>query len=734
MPSNAFGRCQQFLRYHPYGMWLSIASSILASILFVALLVLLGFFVDLLVDRGEIPSYYQLPRAERYAFLRDAYLPEDREDRNAQIQLVHEELKNLGIDKALVVRWEKGESSENWSRDEPGVLWLAILPSFLESHVSPAAAEKIREDIRNSIANRGLEATLHLNLDDAGLLSLTVRSRDGFRGTCFAAIARWNSWTWIHGDVGYMSRLFLLAIVIVVLRFGLVFLSNYAAALAVMEALTRLRRAIYHHTLRLGALAFRTVGAAEAVGITTRHTETLHAGLHRWLTAPFREPVKLGLLIALSFLVSFWLALALMLFAILMWMIGRQIDAYFRKQAREAEGQSASNLVLLQESLSLMRLIKVYLMEAFNQRRVEEHLAGYSEAQLSRHRAEALARPLVFALGLLTAMILLLIAGLVIVSGHLSITSTLVLASSVFAMYWPAQAILGLRRELPVVRTSAHALFQFLDRQGGVSQEVEAEVVSALSRTLQFDKVSVREPGTGRKLLAKVSFAIQAGQRVGIVGAEDIEKHALVYLIVRFIDPTEGEIRLDGKDIRYATLDSLRVQIATILQHSLIFNDTVANNIGCGDPAYNQQRIIDAAKIAHAHQFISRLPKGYETVIGELGHALDTGEKFRIALARAILREPAVLIIEEPPIRLDDDVKNMIDDTYQRFLPDRTVIFLPHRLSTIRSCDQIILLHEGKLEAVGEHRELVNGSDVYKHLQYMEFNEFSGSAAANHDA
>ncbi|MSU77680.1 MAG: ABC transporter ATP-binding protein [Gemmataceae bacterium] len=530
-----------------------------------------------------------------------------------------------------------------------------------------------------------------------------------------------------------MVRLLLLAITVVAIRFGLLFLSDYGVTLAVLEALTRLRRAIYHHTLRLGPLAFRTVGAAEAVSVSTRHAEVLHVGLHRWLTVSLREPVKLGLLIALTFLVSFWLAVALMLTAILVWMIGSQVAAYFRAQACAAEGESASQLVLIQESLTLMRLIKVFLMEGFNQRRVEDHLAGYSAGQLLRHRAEALARPLIFALGLLAAMILMLVAGLVIVSGHLSITNTLVLASSVIAMYWPAQAILELRRDLPGIRNSANAVFQFLDRQGGVNQEVEAEMVSALSRSLQFDKVSVRETGTGRKLLSRVSFTIKAGQRIGIVGADDMEKHALVYLLVRFLDPFEGEIKLDGKDLRWVTLDSLRVQIGIILQNSLVFNDSVVNNIGCGDPAYNQQRITEAAKIAHAHQFITKLPKGYETPIGELGHALNSGEQFRIALARAILREPAILVIEEPSSRLEDNVKHMIDDTYQRFLPERTVIFLPHRLSTIRSCDQIIILNEGKLEAAGKHHELVNSSDIYRHLQYMEFNEFSGTVGAGPD-
>jgi ATP-binding cassette subfamily B protein len=223
-----------------------------------------------------------------------------------------------------------------------------------------------------------------------------------------------------------------------------------------------------------------------------------------------------------------------------------------------------------------------------------------------------------------------------------------------------------------------------------------------------------------------VTLRIAAGQRVAVVGPDALEKQALVAMLPRFIDPTSGEVRIDGKNLRWVTLDSLRAQMAVVLQSNLVFSDTVANNIGCGDAVYNLQRIIEAAKTAHAHQFIQKLPQGYETPIGEGGHSLNHGEMYRIALARALLREPALYIIEEPRAALDDDTKALIDDTMQRVLPGRTALFLPHRLSTIRSCDQVLLLYQGRIAAAGEHRELLTTSELYKHLQYLQFNEFAG--------
>jgi ATP-binding cassette, subfamily B, bacterial len=328
-------------------------------------------------------------------------------------------------------------------------------------------------------------------------------------------------------------------------------------------------------------------------------------------------------------------------------------------------------------------------------------------------------------LGLLAGLVLLLLSGLVILKGYLGVTSAMVMVTALVSLYWPMTVWLDNRRLIRRSRDSAKVTFDFLTRTGSVGQGVEAEFLPALSNKLDFDNITLKEPGTERKLLRGITLSVQAGQRIALVGPDDMEKHALVYLLPRFLDPTSGEIRIDRKNLRSVTLDSLRVQIAVVLQHNLVFNDTVANNIGCGDKSYTLPKIIDAAKIAHAHQFIQKLPQGYETVIGEMGLSLNNGEMFRIALARAIVRDPAIVVIEEPSVPMDEDTKSVVDDTFARFLPGRTVIFLPHRLSTIRSCDCVYLIYQGKVEAVGEHRELLANNDLYRHLQYLEFNEFT---------
>lgn len=708
MERAAFARVRKFLNYHPVAKWSALIAATATSVLFVGLLLLLALFTDLAVNRGEIPSHADLSPPEASAFRNNLNLAERQKS-------LQEEADRVGLGKLSPKDFER-----------PEVLWFLNLPQLLQTAVGEDAAEETRRVMARQVADLGREAALYHGLRDFGILSLVVRTHSRLQSTLAAFLASWNGWMWAYGNEQYLQGLFILAVALALLRTALMFVTSYAGALATLEAVTRLRRAAYHHTYRLGTLAFRALGPSEAVSISTRHLEAIHDGLYTWLTVLFREPIKFALVLLFALLVNFWLALAFLLFAVLVWMLGGQLAAYFRRKGRAAAHRAADALALLQESLMLMRLVKVYLMEVFNQARVERQLSRYASAQLRRFTGEAIYRPLLGLFALLAVLVLLLVTGIVILDGQLGVTSAMVLATALVSLYWPMVRWLEHRRYLRRARASSVVVFKFLDRAGAVGQAVDAEFLPAMTKYLEFDSVTLEEPGTGRPLLRGVNLRMEAGQRLAIVGPDDMEKHALVYLIPRFLDPTSGEIRIDRKNLRWVTLDSLRAQIAIVLQHNLVFNDTVANNIGCGDPSYPLPKIIEAAKIAHAHQFIQNLPQGYETPIGEMGHALTMSEKFRIALARAILRDPALLIIEEPVTPMDEATKDLLDDTFARVLPGRTAIFLPHRLSTIRNCDRVFLLYQGRIEAAGEHRELLQSSELYRHLQYLEFNEFAG--------
>lgn len=710
MEHEAFARAWRFLGYKPGAKWLALISAVATGLLYVALLVVLGLFADLMVTRGRIPAFNELPVREQQEFLSawQEKEPTWRADR----------LVDVGMDAPGASR-VSGLEANALTASEREAAWRSYVHYIVADRVGPDAAATV-----TGTAPEEMPA-------DHGILGLVVRSRNEGYLPAVAWLARVCPWSWTPVPADdlpfspYLTALLVVAVVLALLRAGAMFAMTYAAALAAGEAATRLRRAIYHHTFRLGTLAFRSLGPGEAVSIFTRQVEAVHDALYTRITVSWREPVKFCLLLIFALLVNFWLAVAFLIFAMLVWLIGGQVAAYFRRQERAAEHRAAEQLALLQESLMLMRLVKTYLMEPFNQSRVERQLTRHAEAQLGRYRGEAIYRPLLVFLGTLAALVLLYVAGVIVLSGRLRVASAITMATALVSLYWPLTNWLSHRRILRRGRESAGILFKFLDRPGEVGQVVGAEFLPPLSRSLEFDNVTLKEPGTGRTLLERVTFTIRAGQKVALVGPEELEKHALIYLIPRFLDPNSGEIRIDEHNLRWVTFDSLRAQTAVVLQHNLVFNDTIANNIGCGDPGYDLPKIIEAAKIAHAHNFIQKLPKGYETVVGELGHGLRISEQFRVALARAILRDPAILIIEEPVAALDDDSKALVDDTFARVLPGRTVIFLPHRNSTIRSCDQVFLLNKGHIEATGDHRDLLAKNQLYRHLQYIEFNEFA---------
>jgi ATP-binding cassette subfamily B protein len=698
---QAFARARSYLKFDSVAKWSALFAAIGTALLYVALLILLWLTSDLLVYHGQIPEFAELPPDYQDDF-REGRRGWPLEADNKAPMLAA--LSAVGADSGRLANADRSQlNSGDWD-----LMWKAYVHDLLGRNVGPETSGVVPG-----------------GSNQRGILSLVVRSDGRLLGTVAAWLARRNGWMWQDGNDHYLTRLLLLAIGLALLRGLLTFAMHEMAARAAIVASTRLRRAVYHHTFRLGTLAIKALGPSEAVSIYTRHVESVHDALYVWQVVYMREPVKFGMLLVFALVLNFWLATSFLLFTLLVWLIGGQIATHYRRQGRLAAHRASEQLTLIRESLMLMRLVKVYLMELFNQSRVERLLSRYGAAQRARYRSEAISRSLLLFLGMLAALILLYVSGLVVLHDLLSVASAITLATALVSLYWPLETWLSNRRIVRRGRESSVILFKFLGRPGEVGQVVGAEFLPPLARQLELDSVSLREPGTSRILLQDISLTIQAGQRIALVGPDDLAKHALVYLIPRFLDPTSGEIRIDQHNLRWVTLDSLRAQIAVVLQHNLVFHDSVANNIGCGDSAYTLPQIIEAAKVAHAHHFIQKLPQGYETALGELGHALSVSEQFRIALARAILRDPALFIIEEPAMDLDEETKAMLDDTLARVLPGRTVIFLPHRLSTIKSCDRVFLLHKGRLEGVGEHRELILQNPLYRHLHYLEFSELA---------
>ena len=557
-----------------------------------------------------------------------------------------------------------------------------------------------------------------------GLLSLVVRERNRWTGPILGKIAAVNNWTWVPGpdrsaNVTYLAGLFILAFGLAAIRGVLVNALAYLSAAVTLDTVTRLRRAVYFHTYRLGSLTMQAVGTAEAADLLTRRVDDVGDAIRARLTCAYRSPLSVALLLTLILLVNFWLAVSFLALAGVVWLIGGQVAAHFRREARIGERQAAGALALLKESMALFRLVKCFQMERFNQTRVERQLNESAKANWRRLRGSALAGPLLGSVALLTGVALFYLAARGVLAGGFTVAGMAVMAVALVSLAAPIAGLFDYAAKWRHGKQAADAIFEFLDRKGETTEAADAEFLPGLTTRVEFRHVGLNDPVSGERQLENVTFGVPANAKIAIVGTSTAEKHALVYMIPRFLDPTAGEVRIEDKNIRWVTHESLRAQVALVMQDDLTFSDTVANNIGVGSQEYNLPQIIEAAKLAHAHQFIEKLPYGYETLIGGTGYSLTPGERFRIALARALLRDPSILIIEEPVGPIDEDTLALLDDTLARVSVGRTIIFLAQRLSTLRRVDRVFLLKNGHLQASGSHNDLWRDNDHYRRLQMM---------------
>ena len=485
-----------------------------------------------------------------------------------------------------------------------------------------------------------------------------------------------------------------------------------------------LRRQIHRQLYRLGQSALPSQGMGPVVTTFTRDVNEIRDAVRADLERSWAAPTLIAGLVLAALMASWSLTLTVLSLTALVLIVSRPLNRRARRVAEVASRDAEVHLSLLQEDLELMRTVRVYGMEAEDNRRFDEHLDRLQAADDLRVRWEG---PISPTTTLLVGVAAVLAGGLIasnVMDRRLSIAAAAILIAALAALIKPALDWLGMRKAIRLANRAAGPLFDFLERQPELQQAVGAQFLPPLRQRITFDKVALDNP-SGRPLLEDVSFTIPARSRTALMGRDEEAKHALACMIPRLLDPRSGRVQIDGVDLREVTLESARAQVGTVFQSDLAFSDTVVANIALGDPSLTLPRIIEAAKVAHAHNFIQDLPQGYDTVIGPLGRNLRPDELYRIALARAYLHDPAILIIEEPTAPMDDDTKHLIDDTIDRLAHERTILFLPHRFSTIRTADQVLVLHNGKLEAAGTPRDLQAASKVYRHLQYVEFNQFA---------
>ncbi len=559
-----------------------------------------------------------------------------------------------------------------------------------------------------------------VTLSDQGLAPTAWRLKHHWWGRTVAGLIRTFPAPRTNG--GAVGFLLILGMGSVLVRIAAWARVRRAAEDYALQMASSLRAHLHRQTLRIGLGDLEGDRAARAQKLFIDDVNSVRDGLSDWITGVCRDLPTLIALFSLALAVDWRLTLICLLPLLGVWWF---VDFERRQGAarrEQSELNAASALRLLSAGLCQSRLIRGYALEAFENDRFQKNLDQFqSEISAGRRRQSWSRRLARVAIAWLAAMMLYFVGTAVLANRFATADAFLLLSAFVAAT--PSAAVFGLlTASRKAVDKAGIPIYAFINEIPEVGQAVGAKFLEPLARTVIFESVTVRRGD--REVLKQLDLRIPAGKTTAIVSLDPLAPRTLGHLLPRFIEPQTGRVLYDSEDIAWGTLESLRAETLYVSGADNCFSGTVLENITGGEARYSVPEATDAAKLVHAHSFIVRFPMGYETVIGERGEQLDAGQAYRIALARAVLRKPAVLIVEEPETPLDDDTKAILDDTYQRIAQNRTVIFLPHRLSTVRRCDLIVLLAEGKVAAMGSHAELLKNSEVYRHWEYVSFNTF----------
>lgn len=507
-------------------------------------------------------------------------------------------------------------------------------------------------------------------------------------------------------------------------------LSQYLRELAIQHAaqrvVTELRRAIYRQAMQLESTVASRGGAATAVELFGHTAETVRRGLVAWWRALPGAVVSIALLLALALWMEPWASLAALLVGALWWLAFRGMRRRMRHRQRLLGDRADKSMALLEENLRHVRLARALMLDDLPGEPFDGVLEHYRSDATARDNTTAGLEPFGQLVVAVVAALLLCLSGINLLGEppRVSIAELTILFAAILAIYPRARQLFDLRRQLEPADVAAQEILTYLDREPRVGQIAGAAPVARLNDSVTFEKVSLSAPD-GSKLLDGVSFTIPSSSRVALVATDHRVPLAVAGLLARLDEPVSGRVLFDNYDISQATLDSIRGQVAHVLQQNLLFTASIADNVRCAALARTDAaRVAEAAKLARAYDFVQRLPQGFDTVVGEHGLRLEASEALRIALARALLRNPSLLVLEEPDQDLDARGAAELDAALERIARQATLVLLPTRLATLRSVDRVYVFHEGQLRATGMHAELLQTSELYRHIQYLRFNEF----------
>jgi len=534
--------------------------------------------------------------------------------------------------------------------------------------------------------------------------------------------------------MGSLQSVVLLILAVVALKNVFAWISGQLGA-GLQELVTRdLRDMVYRHLVQLPLSWFQRTKVGQVVTRILTDTAQTKALVTELVTRSLQSSATIIVSIIVLVSLSWKLTLVALGLAPLLTAMLQPILKKLRKRHRRLSNEYGEMTSIVQEAVSGIRLVKASGAEPNESQRFTDASGRYAKAMTRVAALGALSQPLTEVAGTAIAVLVLWIgAQQVLVDRTLDGADLIAFLVIVLRMLQPLKQLSQVPSTAQASMASAERLFDVLDERTEANADRGTVHVTALTDGVRFDQVSFTYGDDA--VLADISLYAPKGEIVALVGASGAGKSTLVDLVPRFNAPTAGRILLDGTDLQSVTLTSLRTLTGIVSQDTVLFNDTVRSNIAFGAPgAYTQAAIESAARAANAHQFITELPQGYDTVLGERGTRLSGGQRQRIAIARALLSDPPILILDEATSALDTESERLVQEAIDRLLAGRTVFVIAHRLSTVEHAHQILVLDRGRIIERGTHGALLAQRGAYHRLYTMQFRERDGADALLVDA
>jgi ABC-type multidrug transport system fused ATPase/permease subunit len=498
------------------------------------------------------------------------------------------------------------------------------------------------------------------------------------------------------------------------------YIANYYTESVGQWVANDLRMRTYHHLERLSLGYFDSHQTGALLSTITSDIQTIQS---------FASSATLSILVDLLTIVGmlgimFWLnwdfTLVIVAVTPFMLLLASRFKKVVKKATHEVRKQQSNMVAVVQQGLESMRVVKAFGRQDLAQQELGEVSRATLDAALKARRVKALLSPMVAVIVSLCTAVVLWRGSSLILAGTMTAGALIVFLSYLVQFFKPVKDLATMTNQIAQTAVGVERVLGILDADIIIPEIANARDPEAFRGEIEFDEVAFAY-ASDAPVLQRVSFSIKPGQMVGIVGATGGGKSTIVSLIPRFYDPTAGKVKIDGVDIREYKLQSLRNQIGYVLQDTVLFRGTIRDNIAYGRAGATQDEILAAAKLANADEFISRMPHGYNTLVGDRGETLSGGQRQRIGIARAVIRNNPILILDEPTAALDTESERAVIEALDRLMRGRTVITIAHRLSTIRNCDKILVLKDGSVAEQGTHDELLALGGVYANLYRAQF-------------